>query len=238
MLRYRHDGKNVAWAWGSESSPLVLFVHGWAGRAAQVAPLAEHVSKLGFRCVAIDVTGHGSSPKSYTSWSCFLKDLDSLVRSLRADLYAMVGHSAGGLSMMAARHLKGLRAQRYVCIAAPSHPFPPINVLEKRLNPPSNIVEAYKRYIADQFDSTWDELQRGKAYEHVGSNLLLIYDEKDRFVDHTEGDKILELCPGAQLIKTKSYGHTGVIAAAQTISAVSSFLQEPMLDAMSSCGST
>src|SRR6266852_7681251 len=65
--------KTVAWGWGD--GPPVIFVHGWGGRAAQMAPLAVHVANLGFRSVAIDVTGHGDSPKRHTRWDYFFGDM-------------------------------------------------------------------------------------------------------------------------------------------------------------------
>src|SRR6266536_3024155 len=138
-MRYGENNKNVAWVWGD--GPLVIFVHGWSGRAAQMAPLALHVSKLGFRSVAIDVTGHGDSPKQHTRWEYFLRDIAALSQSLHEDIYAYVGHSAGALTMMAARDLKGLHAQRYVCICAPSYPFPPIVAIQRILDPKKEVVE-------------------------------------------------------------------------------------------------
>src|SRR6266508_1705947 len=137
-MGYGEDNKNVAWVWGD--GPLVIFVHGWSGRAAQMAPLALHVTDLGFRSVAIDVTGHGDSPKRHTRWDYFLRDIAASAKSLRQEVYAYVGHSAGALSMMAARGLKGIRAQRYVCVCAPSFPFPPINVIQKKLSPREAVV--------------------------------------------------------------------------------------------------
>jgi len=72
-MSYGENNKNVAWVWGD--GPLVIFVHGWSGRAAQMAPLALHIANLGFRSVAIDVTGHGDSPKRHTGGTFFLKIL-------------------------------------------------------------------------------------------------------------------------------------------------------------------
>src|SRR6266568_1483182 len=129
--RMSYGESNVAWVWGN--GPLVMFVHGWSGRAAQMAPLALHVANLGFRSVAIDVTGHGDSPKRHTRWDYFFRDIAVLSQSLHEEVYAYVGHSAGALSMMAARALKGIHAQRYACICAPSFPFPPINVIQKKV---------------------------------------------------------------------------------------------------------
>ena len=221
-MSYGADKKNVAWVWGD--GPLIVFVHGWSGRAAQMAPLARYVAKLGFRSVAIDVTGHGDSPKRHTRWDYFLRDIAALSRSLDEDVDAYVGHSAGALSMMAARALKGIHAQRYACICAPSFPFPPINVIKKKLNPKEGVLEHYKKYVAEQFETTWEELQAGCSYANAGSDTLLFYDETDRFVDHGEGDKIQTLCPGAQLVKTSAYSHQQILAAPELARTLGAFL--------------
>src|SRR6266851_2408253 len=146
--------KTVAWGWGD--GPPVIFVHGWGGRAAQLAPLAVHVANLGFRSVAIDVTGHGDSPKRHTRWDYFFGDIAALSRSLQEDVYAYVGHSAGALSIMAARNLKGIHAQRYVCICAPSYPFP------HRCH--SKEIESEKRSAG-----TLQSVYRGAVRGHVGA---------------------------------------------------------------------
>src|SRR5437899_1329975 len=41
-IYYGANNRNVAWAWGE--GPLVIFVHGWGGRASQMALLASYVS--------------------------------------------------------------------------------------------------------------------------------------------------------------------------------------------------
>jgi pimeloyl-ACP methyl ester carboxylesterase len=222
MLHYGDGGRHVAWAWGN--GPLVILVHGWNGRAAQLAPLALHIAALGFRCVAIDVTGHGSSPGKRTAWSCFIDDINSLTRSLGGDVHAYIGHSAGGLTMMAARQLKGIQARRYACICAPSYPAPPIAVVKKRLNPRPGTLVLYQDYIARQFDMTWEVLKSGVSYADAGPDLLLIYDESDKFVAHTEGDRIHGLCHGSRLIKTRNHGHTKILVAPELMNALAEFL--------------
>jgi pimeloyl-ACP methyl ester carboxylesterase len=223
-LYYGERNRNVAWVWGE--GPLVIFVHGWSGRAAQVSPLALHVSRLGFRSVAIDVTGHGDSPRWHTKWEYFLRDIAALSQSLHEDIYAYVGHSAGGLTMMAARNLKGLHAQRYVCICAPLYPFQAIVAIQRILDPKKGVVERYKRDVAEQFETTWEHLQSGCSYAGAGPDMLLFYDETDRQVDHREGDRIRGLCPGARLVKTRAYGHRKILAAPELAEAVGEFLRQ------------
>jgi len=223
VLRYGPKSQNVAWTWGD--GPLVIFVHGWNGRAAQLAPLATAIAVLGFRCVAIDVTGHGSSPKLQSDWAHFMDDIAGLTQSLQQDVHAFVGHSAGAMAMMAARDRKGLEASRYVCICAPSHPFPPIEIIREKLNPTDGVLEQYRRHLAGLFDDTWENLRSGSLFAEAGSNLLLIYDKFDRFIDHSEGDKIQAICPGAHLIKTSSYGHMKVLMSTELTESVGEFLR-------------
>jgi len=128
--------------------------------------------------------------------------------------------------MMAARALEGIHAQRYACICAPSFPFPPINVIQKKLNPKESVVEHYKKHIAGQFETTWEELQAGCSYANAGSDMLLFYDETDRFVSHSEGDRIQTLCPGAQVVKTSAYSHQQILAAPELARTLGAFLQK------------
>lgn len=221
-LRYGEAGRNVAWAWGE--GPLVILVHGWNGRAAQLAPLAQKIAAHGFRCVAIEVSGHGDSPGERPEWTHFIDDIAALTHSLGQPVHAYVAHSAGGLTTMAARGLTGIAASRYLCICAPSHPFPPIEVLRKRLNPAERVIDGYRRFIADQFGAGWDELAAGSAYAGAGGDLLLFYDKADRFVGHEEGDRIARRCPGAGLMKTDSYGHMRVLEAPELADAAVLFL--------------
>lgn len=218
------DG-NKAWSWGI--GPLVVLVHGWGGRAAQLAPLALALSGQGYRCVAIDVTGHGDSAGQRTSWRSFIDDVAALPRSLGQEVHAFVGHSAGGLAMMAARALRGLAAQRYVCVCAPSHPFPPIRAIRQRFDPRPVLIERYQAFIARQFGTEWHQLEAGHAFAGAGPELLLVYDEGDRFVEHVEGDRIQALCPGAQLVKPTRCGHTRVLATRELERAVGEFLVRP-----------
>lgn len=221
-LRYGERGRNVAWSWGH--GPLVVLVHGWNGSAAQLAPLAAALSAQGFRCVAIDVTGHGASAGHRTGWRHFIDDIAALTTQVGGDVHAYVGHSAGGLALMAARAVRGIRAGKYVCVCAPSHPFPPIRTIQQRLNPAQGVLAACQDHIARQLGADWRQLESGWAYAGAGSDLLLFYDDADRVVDHSEGDRIQAWCPGATLLKSTGHGHTRVLGAPELEQAVATFL--------------
>ncbi|OUR79065.1 hypothetical protein A9Q83_05650 [Alphaproteobacteria bacterium 46_93_T64] len=222
-IRFGNEGEIKAWEWGA--GPIVIFVHGWGGQASQMAPHAMEVSKLGFRSIVFDVTGHGNAEKNYTQWGYFIRDITKLSQSLNDKIYAYIGHSAGGVTMMAAHHLGRIEAEKLICVCAPSYPFPPLKAIQRKLNPRETVMPLYQEHISDQFEISWDELEKSAFYVDPKSKLLLVYDEKDRFVPHTEGDKIYALNPDASLIKTKDYGHTRILAAEELNTIVGDYLR-------------
>jgi pimeloyl-ACP methyl ester carboxylesterase len=222
-ITYGARATNFAWSWGA--GPLVILIHGWNGRAAQFAPLASQLAELGFRCVAMDVTAHGDSAGEHPEWQHFLDDVAVLTTALGGEVFAFVGHSAGGLAMMAARALEGFAAQAYVCVCTPSHPFPPVRAVRERLNPPERVVARYREVVARPFKTSWRELEQGHAFAGAGAELLLVYDRSDRFVDHQEGDRIQSRCPGATLIKTASHGHSKILATRELEQIIGEFLR-------------
>ena len=221
-LRYGESRRNTAWSWGE--GPAVVLVHGMGGRATQLAPLGQHIATLGFRAVALDATGHGDSVRRSVNWAQFFDDIAALAHSLNVPVHAYVGHSAGGLAVMAARRLRGLQAKRYVCICSPSHPFKGLEILKRRLDPSEAGLNRYKAYIAQQFECSWEALQAGSSYAGAGSDTLLYYDERDRFIPHGEGDKIFALCQGASFIKTNAHGHNRILGQPDLARAVGAFL--------------
>lgn len=216
------EGRLPAWIWGE--GPTVALVHGWGGRAAQMAPLALHLAGQGFRAVAFDVSGHGESAVQEARWEYFVRDIGDAAQTL-GPLVGFVGHSAGGLAMSAARELRGVHADRFVCICAPHHPYPPLRVLARRLNPGERVLQRYRDYLGAQFQTPWSALEEGKPWSGAGAELLLCYDEKDRYVEHTDGDRVLALCPGATLMKTRKHGHVRILVADEVMHAVDSFLK-------------
>lgn len=208
--------------WGQ--GPTVALVHGWGGRAAQMAPLAVHLAELGFRSVAFDVTGHGTSNQSEARWEWFLRDIAEVAEAFDP-LFGFVGHSAGALAMMAARDLKGVRADRFVCASAPLFPYPPLRMIQQRFNANKAVLGRYEDYLASQFQTNWASLKAGSAWKGAGENLLLCYDTKDRFIDPTDGERIKALCPGATLFKTHQYGHTRMMSVMEVTGSIGLYLK-------------
>jgi pimeloyl-ACP methyl ester carboxylesterase len=160
-----------------------------------------------------------------TRWEYFLRDIGAVARALNNDVHAYVAHSAGALTMMAARHSQGIRAKRYICICAPSYPFVPIEVIERRLSPRRAVLDRYQDSIARQFELSWQDLTSGAAFHELDAELLLVYETCDRIVPHSEGDRIRALCSRVHLIKTDGYTHQTILSAPELRVAAEQFLK-------------
>lgn len=222
-IEFGRRTRKVAWSWGE--GPLVVLVHGWGARVTQVATLARHLAEAGCEAVAFDVTAHGESEGWRVSFRDFIADVAEMAEAVDRSVHACVGHSAGGLGMMAARRARGLRAERYVCLCAPLYPYVPIRAIRRRLNAPEAVLDRCREHYGRQFGASWEELKSGSAFAPSdGAELLLVYDESDEVVDHRDGDRIRELWPSASLLKTEGLGHREVLWTPEVMDEVARFV--------------
>jgi pimeloyl-ACP methyl ester carboxylesterase len=210
MFQFGPDDSRRAWSIGQ--GPLVLMVHGWGGRGVQMAPLARALTSIGFRCIFFDAGGHGDSRCEPVGFDTFINDVATLTEHVGQTVFAWIGHSAGGLGMMAARAMRGVRAERYICIAAPRHPYVPLESIRHKYDISDEVADRLKSALASQFESDWQTLEAGSAYRcDEASRLLLVYDIDDERVRHRDADRIAQDWPGARILKTGKYGHNKIL---------------------------
>jgi non-heme chloroperoxidase len=109
----------------------IVFVHGWGGSGevwdAQVLDLADR-----FRCITVDLRGHGDSDKPWGRYDypMFCRDLQALMTGLELDDVTLVGWSMGGHIGLKYAHTIGAPVTRLVITgsgprfyAAPDAPY-------------------------------------------------------------------------------------------------------------------
>jgi pimeloyl-ACP methyl ester carboxylesterase len=91
-------GRLAALAWGDETAPTWLALHGWLDNAASFSRLAPRlVERLGIRVVAIDFAGHGLSRHrqgDYALWN-YCHDLLDAADDLGLERATLLAHSMG-----------------------------------------------------------------------------------------------------------------------------------------------
>jgi len=84
-------------AWGAESAPPVLALHGWLDNAASFLPLASCLE--GIRLVALDLPGHGCSEHRgagvFYHFVDYVWDVFAAATALGWGRFSLLGHSLG-----------------------------------------------------------------------------------------------------------------------------------------------
>lgn len=218
------DQSRVAYAFGK--GPLVILVHGWSGRGAQLAFLAHQIAAQGFRAVVFDASAHGESKGRLIGFDRISRDLKGLIVELGEPVHALIGHSAGGMVAMAGRKTLGIVAERYVCLSAPYFPYPPIDALRSRLGLSKAALERCKSYYAGQFDRDWRTLEDGDAYRNHGQgSVFLVYDKDDDQIRYSDAALIKRDWPNAGLLSTSTLGHARGLKDATVVSRIARFVR-------------
>ncbi len=100
--------------WGEAAGPTILFLHG-TGLTAHTWDIACLALRTRYRCLALDLRGHGDSewsPETDYSLAAQVADIESFAENLGLEQFVLVGMSLGGLISLgyAGRHSDRLKA--------------------------------------------------------------------------------------------------------------------------------
>lgn len=227
-IEFDRDGKKVALSWGE--GPVVLLMHGWESRSTHLAAMAQQLAQQGFQAIALDFTAHGLSTGRTSGFEDMFKDIDALqthvLKNISPNIHAMVGHSGGGFCMMANRLLNTLHIKNFVVIASPLIPHPAIDGIQKSLKASRGVIKLVKENIASTFNTNWASLENGYIYQPSSKDerLLLVFDHKDKVVNHSDAEVIQQYFKQSEIYKTQDLGHTRMLWDQGVINQVCDFI--------------
>jgi pimeloyl-ACP methyl ester carboxylesterase len=215
------DGIPVAvYRWGA--GPVVVFVHGWSGRATQVAAFIEPLTAAGYGVIAFDAPAHGKTPGRSTNILEFTAALQA-VAAAYGPLYGAITHSFGGMVLAyALQH--GVAAGRVVCIGAPARLEFLVERFGRMLTLPDPVLTDLRRRLERRFAANvWELLSTDCNARVLTTPALIVHDRDDREVPWQQGEMIAEAWPGAQRLITRGLGHRRILQDAATVQAVVDF---------------
>jgi pimeloyl-ACP methyl ester carboxylesterase len=204
----------AAWSWGE--GPTVLLVHGWEGRAAQLAPFVAPLVERGYRAVAFDQPAHGlSSGKRVTAL-----DMARAVRDVAEDTAPLIGprglapaplagvvaHSLGALATVLALR-DGLSAARVVLLAPSAEPSYFARKAASFLGLSEPRTEGMVRRLREQLGGSFDPLDARVLARDLETPALVMHDPEDRDVPWEHGKAIADAWPGARFERLHELGH-------------------------------
>lgn len=213
------EGRIATWSWGEPEWPLVVFMHGWGGRGTQWSLLVSALLAQEHRVAILDAPAHGASDGDRASLPAFR---NALLRVLDAcgPATALVGHSLGGLAVIAAiasRASSGITPlPRGVSIAAPSSVNRPLSRFLRRHEATEAVAKAMIEQLEQRWHFHWHDLETVVLAEQAaragGAPLLVVHAEDDEQVLIVESEGLTADWPGAvRYLAPPGSGHSRIL---------------------------
>ena len=204
------DGKKIqCYRWGK--GPVVLLVHGWAGRATQFRKIIPALVDENFSVVGFDGPAHGHSHGMSTNIEEFEGVLKKIYETTGAPV-AIIAHSFGGGAVLYAA-MNGLPVKKLINIASPTIGDEIIHTYLKTINGSSATGTFFKSYIYKRTGKPFDDFTALHFIANLRQkiSLLLIHDEDDPEVPIKHAFELMKRYPAAILFRTNGLGHTRIL---------------------------
>ncbi|MBX2796385.1 MAG: alpha/beta hydrolase [Myxococcales bacterium] len=201
-------GSLQGYRWGEPSDPVVLVVHGWAGRSSQFAAFVRPLLMAGFQVVAFDAPGHGRSCSVPLPLPRYADAIGAAVRAV-GPVEGVVAHSFGA-SAMAYALSSGLSVRRAVFVA-PMDPGTAAGRFCGLLGLPQRVRIDMERRLELRFGVPLEHFRASMVGARGEVPLLVVHDSDDRVVPSGDGEAWARAWPGATLWVTQGLGHGRIL---------------------------
>lgn len=197
----------AAWQWGE--GPVVLLVHGWEGRGAQLGAFVDPLVAAGFRVVAFDAVAHGASPGSQATLLDFARSVER-VAAWVGPLHGVIAHSFGCAGVTLALD-RGLTVGAAVFVAPPVRVVDGAQQFAQVLGLSDEVTETMLEQILAQVGLTRDDIDATLLARRRTTPLLVLHDHDDHEVPWSAGAELARAWPRATLLSTRGLGHRRIL---------------------------
>ena len=199
LHRARNDGKRV------------LLVHGWNGRSSQFHRMAALFHDHGFDVTAVDLPGHGKSPRGNTN---LLESADVIgsVAGSHGPFHALISHSFGVPASLNAVRL-GAEFEKMVMISPGFFYLEP--TFEAFLELFGLDGREYTMRMFEYGESVYgisaEEFAPSSFAGQIGTEALIVHCEDDREAPREIAERLHHEMPNSQLHLTEGLGHRRIL---------------------------
>lgn len=222
-----NSGKMVqCYQWGDPSTPYVLVVHGWAGRATQFRKFIPVFNDGGYRIIGFDGPAHGKSEGKRASLADFADAMNSIAKT-KGYPHAIITHSfGGGASLYAISN--GFPVKKLINIASPSIGNRIIQSYLKVIGGSVKVGEGFKQLIKLQYGKSFDEFTALELIKKVPEDFkfMIVHDKEDKEVELIHVQELVKVYPSARLELTSGLGHNRILRDELVIMSCLAFVKE------------
>lgn len=211
-------------AWRFGEGPVVLLVHGWAGRGLQWNALVQPIVDAGGQAVAIDLPAHGETQgKSSSFIEAGEKLVDILVELQPA---AVVAHSFGAGAMT---YASGHHTVPCVFAGGPAETMAIVDRFCQFLHVGPKTRAGLIELALKRTGRRMEEVIVAAMAAQATAPLLCIQDPEDEEVPFEETAAILAHWPGAKHQALEGVGHYQILWKPEAVDAIMGFLYSTAL---------
>lgn len=222
-LKFNHNKIRV-YEWGS--GPVILLVHGWAGRALQLDAFVAPLLDKGFKVVAFDHKGHGESSSRFSSYPEIVRSTGVVAAHYADSLYGVVAHSIGANSMFKiSENIE--RELKLVAVAPMEHFLGWLERMRMRIGIYENLFAQVVRQIESDAELKLADLCV-LDYERIKRHdVLLVHDKFDRMNKISASHEIQKNLHGTELLQTEMLGHSRILSNPDVVNRVVAHFTPP-----------
>lgn len=208
--------------------PLVMLVHGWGERAAELGGFIGPLTDAGFKVVGLDLPAHGRSDRQTTNPI----ESAAAIREVADHLggaHALIAHSQGANAALWALK-EGLEVDRAVLIAPNVDMAYAMETFKGWFGLPPKAIEGLKRKIDQRFGPRiWDDLRGDNLARSIDTPGLVFHDPDDPQVPFEGSKRLARAWRGSSLIEAPGLGHGAITRDPAVIERAVAFVAEPSL---------
>jgi len=218
-------GRLLGWRWGRREDPVVVLVHGWGGRAAQLRSYVAPLLARGYSVVGFDAPGHGMTGGRESSLVHMAAALEAVLRDL-GPVEAIIGHSLGG-AVTGYVMAQGAAVNKAVLLAPPASLTDYSHRFARLLRLPERVRALMQAQIERRFGIRWHDFEVEATAPKLRQPALIVHDVDDRDNPFRDGERYARHWRGARLVATHGLGHRGALWDSAVIHEVAGFIGAP-----------
>lgn len=228
-INFIYEGNTIrGWHWvpNNCNGKKVLVVHGFDSCCYKSESIIHKIFLTGFEVIAFDALAHGESDGktvNVNQYASCIKVIDEKF----GKLYAIVGHSFGGLAatLVVENNLKDV--EKIVLVAPAAETTRAIDNFFKFLKMPIFLKPYLENYITQQSGNLPTYYSVTRALNNIQSKVLWVHDQKD-FICPIEDIKPTQEknLPNVEFYITSGLGHNAIYRNPNVLQKIAFFLYE------------
>lgn len=201
------NGKRIrTYNWGN-AAPEVLLVHGWEGRAGNMAGFALEFEKRGISSLAFDAPAHGDSEGKRSTLFAYA-DVMAEIFAQHPSIRILVSHSFGSAASVYTLARKEHSVKQLVLLSTPDNLIDAFNEFYALLKLKPKQQERIYKFFEANFGYKASELQVSRDASRTNvEQAVLLHDRNDSQIPFANALKVSDAWPMLKLIPLQDVGH-------------------------------